>query len=98
MKIKADALSLHVFLRDPSLKVYEEKRIGGYIRDSDVSGSDYNTSDEDGCHSETTTRFTSDELLASTGPYNHMAKYNGLSAPADAPLIRRGIMRTKQFK
>ena len=84
-------------LRATSRKGDEEERIGGYIHDSDYSDSDC-TSDEDDGDGETPARFTSDELLASVGPYKPIAKYKVLPAPANVPAMWREMMRTKQFK
>ena len=76
----------------------EEERIGGYIHDYDNSDSDSGTSDEDGCDEETPARFTPDELLASVGPYQPIAKYKVLPAPTEVPAVWREMMRTRQFK
>ena len=89
---------MHVFLRATTRKADKEERIGGHIRDSDDSDSNSSASDEDGGDDETPARFTSDELLASVGPYTPIAKYKVLPAPADEPAVWREMMRTKQFK
>ena len=44
------------------------------------------------------TRFTSDALLVSVGPYNSIAEYKLHATPADVPVLWRDLMRTKQFK
>jgi hypothetical protein len=100
---KADSASLHELLRATSREAEEEERISGYIDVSDSDDDDPFSASaaddaDDADDADAAPRFTSDELIASIGPYQPIPDYTVLPAPAETPAAWLALLRTKQFK